>query len=99
MDIKEKVADLIKQGYEQISRKYRMLGRLPEGKTGLEALREVDPRLAQHFLDNANNAAKDQYIRCYTRGEPYRIELTREEFDEFLRQTGRHGFAKTEETP
>ena len=29
---------LYKQGFRQVSRKYRMVARLPEGKTGLEAL-------------------------------------------------------------
>ena len=77
---------LIEDGYEQVSRKYRTVARLPPGKTGLEALREVDPRLADQFLKNANEMAKHQYLRCY---DSDKIELTYEEFSEFLIKTGR----------
>ena len=74
--------DLYKQGFRQVSRKYRMVARLPEGKTGLEALAEVDPRLAKDMLDRMNNAAAEQYLRCYAK-PPYVLTLSVEEFDEF----------------
>ena len=53
---------LILVGFEQVSRKYRTLARLPLGKTGLEALAEVDPDLAAQFLRNANRMAAEQYL-------------------------------------
>ena len=59
-----------------------MVARLPEGKTGLEALAEVDPRLAKNMLDRMNNAAAEQYLRCYAK-PPYVLNLSVEEFDEF----------------
>jgi len=41
--IKEAQA-LIDQGYHQTSRKYRHVARLPEGKTGIEALAEASAK-------------------------------------------------------
>jgi hypothetical protein len=83
--IHKKVADLIAAGYKQTSRRYRMLARIPPGKTGLEALAEFDSHLAEHFLENANRAAASQYMSCYAKGDD-KLELTEEEFNEFLRQ-------------
>ena len=84
-----RVDELIRNGFEQVSRKYRTLARLPPGKTGLEALAEVYPDLAAHFLRNANRIAAEQYLRCYAKGED-KIELTRDEFNEYLEKTGRY---------
>lgn len=81
-----RVDELIAEGYEQISRKYRTLARLPYGKTGLEALAEVDPDLAVQYLRNAEEMAKSQYLRVYSRDK---VELTTEAFNEFLQKTGR----------
>lgn len=53
----EQAQQLFDQGYRQVSRKYRTLARLPEGKTGLEALRRFitidgisEPEAGDHFL-------------------------------------------------
>lgn len=88
MTPEEKAKKLVEDGYEQISRKYRTLARLPEGMTGIEALRSADPFLAQRFLDNAERAAKEQYMRVYSKAED-RAELTVEEFNAYLKATGR----------
>ncbi len=76
-----KVDELMAAGYEQVSRKYRLVGCLPPGKTGLEALREVNPALAQSFLNNANEQAKFMFLRG---NNEHTIELSPTEFEEFL---------------
>jgi hypothetical protein len=85
-----RVDALIVAGFEQVSRKYRTLARLPAGKTGLEALAEVDAALAARFLQNANEHAAEQYRRCFARHEN-KVELTIDEFNEYLEKTGRKG--------
>lgn len=75
--------ELVAQGYRQLSRAYRMVGRLPEGKTGLEALAEHDPRLAADFKARAEDWATEHYLRTYARGEPEILELSDEEFKDF----------------
>lgn len=86
--LKEKAERLVSEGWEQISRKYRMLARLPPGLTGLEALREHDHKLVDRFLAVAEDNARFQYLRVYA-PEEHRIELTREEFAAYLVVTKR----------
>lgn len=83
-----KIDEIIEAGFEQVSRKYRTLARLPPGKTGLEALAEVDPGLARNFLDQANEAAARHYRAMYAKREN-KIVLSIEEFKEYLLKTGR----------
>jgi hypothetical protein len=82
------IDELIAQGYEQTSRKYRIVARLPPGKTGLEALAEVDPGLAANILRNANEQAAQQFRRVHAQGED-QLTLTWGEFNEFLVKTGK----------
>jgi len=83
-----KVDDLIALGFQQVSRKYRLLARIPAGKTGLQALAEVQPDYARQILDNAERQAAAAYMRIHACGDD-RVELTREEFEEYLSKTGR----------
>ena len=72
-------------GYRQLSRKYRHVGKLPEGKTGLQCLREADPALAAHFERNLEEMCADWYLRIYAREGDGCVEaLSVEEFEEFL---------------
>jgi hypothetical protein len=87
IQIKRSIDDIVAQGYEQVSRKYRIVARLPEGKTGLEALAEVDPELAKHMLDEVNLEAGRHYMRVHARHT--QLSLTWEEFNEFLIKTGK----------
>jgi hypothetical protein len=91
-DPEERARDLVAGGYQQISSKYRLVARLPPGMTGLEALAKVDPRLAQNFLDNANELAAQQYLRCYPGVD--KIRLTYEEFGAFKKVLDPHWKAK-----
>jgi hypothetical protein len=84
-----RVDELIAGGFKQVSRKYRHLARLPPGKTGLEALAEVDPRLAAHFLARANESAEMMFLRVHHADGPDHVTLTVEEFKEYLGKTGR----------
>jgi hypothetical protein len=79
--------ELVAAGYQSISNKYRLVARLPEGKTGLEALAMVNPDLAAHFLENANLSAARQFMRVYAK-EPERLELNAEEFKAFKANGG-----------
>jgi len=83
MTPEERARDLVAGGYRQISSKYRTVARMPPGMTGLEALANVNPRLAQGYLDNANELAAQQYLRCYPGVD--KIILTYEEFGAFKR--------------
>lgn len=81
-----KIKELIDGGYEQTSSKYRTLNRVPPGKTGLEALRELDQRAYEEVLEQANHWASEKYkMLCHTE----EVILTISEFKEFRRQKGR----------
>lgn len=83
-----RASDLLKQGYVQISRRYRIVARLPRGKTGLEALEEADPALVEDWLASLEERATEQYLRVYAPNE-LKETLTEEEFNAFLRLRGR----------
>lgn len=79
---------LVAEGYHQVSRAYREVARLPEGKTGKEALLEVgwtdtDGMLEWH--------AADQFRRVYAQSRGLVRQLTRSEFEWFKRLTRGQG--------
>lgn len=82
------IDQLIAQGYIQVSRRYRIVARLPEGKTGLEALREVDPRLVQEMLDRVERDATDMYLRVHATPAE-KLNLSETEFEAFLERKNR----------
>ena len=53
----------------------------------MEALAEIDPREAQRLLDRTNEWAMDAFLR---RSCSHQVELSREQFCEFLVLTGRN---------
>jgi hypothetical protein len=81
------IEGLVFLGFKQVSRKYRILARLPKDMTGLEALATYDPDLAKRILDNANQSAAEYYLRCCPDAEC--VKLTIDEFNDYLRLTGR----------
>jgi len=83
-----RVDDLITAGFQQVSRKYRLLARTPANKTPLEALAEVEPAYAKHILAQANDRAARHYMAVHARGED-KVELSYGEFVEYLKKTGR----------
>lgn len=93
MTIKEKIADLIKRGAIQLSRKYRTLGLAPElkeGETYLELLKKSDP----HYWANLERCAKEWLLR---NNDAFQVKLSIEEFSEWLHQNGRKPLAKPPE--
>ncbi|HUU88151.1 MAG TPA: hypothetical protein VMX17_10415 [Candidatus Glassbacteria bacterium] len=86
--VEEKIKQMLADGYRQLSRKYRHIGKLPKGKTGLQALREVDPSLAKSFENRMEEWATDQFLRVYGQQAGCIVTLSHEEFNEFLRQRG-----------
>ena len=88
---KEKITRMLKEGFIQLSRKYGMVGNIPPGKTGIELIREVDPREADSFQERFDVSMKEQFLRVYANHHPdgreaFVQELTRAEFAEWLRQ-------------
>lgn len=74
---------LIVQGYESISNKYRMVARLPAGKTGIEAMSEVDPQYMQ--LVEKNTA--EQYRRVHAKWNTDEVlELSASDYVEFRKR-------------
>lgn len=77
---------LIKSGFYQISRKYRGLARLPDGKTGREAYMDAsrptgyNPHLSERY-------AGDQYLRVYAPKQD-RITVSFRTFQAFRRLGG-----------
>lgn len=61
------IRKLISEGYKQISRKYGIIARLPNGKGGIESLVDVsdrkDARLWAEML--GETAAGDYFRRCH----------------------------------
>ncbi len=84
-----KIAGMLEDGWVQLSRKFRMVGNLPQGKTGIEMIREVDPARAAQEQLKFDRQMKDTYLRTYAtrqQGSPCIQELTESEFNEFLKQ-------------
>ena len=83
VNAEKEAADLIAQGYFQTSRRFRHLCKLPEGRTGVQALADASgDRVWAEWLGEAN--AGDHWLRVY--GKP--ISVSQEVFAEFLRQGG-----------
>ncbi len=71
------VEKIIREGYYQVSGKYRTVCKLPEGKTGIEALAEASGKPEWAALLGETGAG-DQYLRCYAlnRKPEDRLELS-----------------------
>ena len=82
----EEAKKLVSQGYRQISRKYRMVARVPFGMTGRQALDQVAPGVYNSRMNEWHCA--DQYRRCYAKGDDV-LELNYKVFREFLNECAR----------
>jgi hypothetical protein len=80
-----KVEHLIQRGAIQLSRKYRIVGVLPDGRTGLQCLRELDPDQAAFFEKRLEEWSLHEFL---SRSAENQVELTVEEFNEWLRRRG-----------
>lgn len=69
------------------SNKYRIITRLPEGKTAAAALKDASPSTYANFVHQFEAACLSQYLRCYAPAED-KLVLTDAEFDEFKRAGG-----------
>lgn len=83
------VDELLQQDAKQVSRKYRLVARLPVGMTGIEALCERAPDRYARVMARAEQWAADDYRREVAHKHGDLFELTREEFAEFLVKTGK----------
>jgi hypothetical protein len=85
--------ELIAKGYYQVSRNYRLVAKLPDGKTGVEALidacRSGEIPTARDYESWAKRLgeghAGDQYLRSNIASA---IQLTREAFENFRKLGG-----------
>ena len=83
------VQELIDQGYESTSNKYRTVARLPPGKTGVEALREVSPHDYALIVYRIEQQCASAYRRIYAQRNGDQIELSVEEFRQFKQAGGK----------
>jgi hypothetical protein len=83
-----KVDDLITRECIQLSRKYRTVGIIPKGESGLSALRKADESAWRRIMERAEGQAREEFLRLSS-SRQHRIELTVDEFNEYLRKTGR----------
>jgi hypothetical protein len=89
MTARPTVDELLRQGAQQLSRKYRHVARLPPNTTGLEAMRERAPGRYAEVMRRAEQWAADEYRRYVAQYHGDHFELTVDEFSEFLVKTGR----------
>ena len=75
-----KAHKLILQGYRQVSHKYRMVAKLPDGMDGIQAMALVDPEYEADIRRGIETRAADQYRRVYSKEK---LELSEEEFKAF----------------
>lgn len=64
-DDAEIAAELVGAGWKSVSNKRQIIARLPEGKTGLEALRECSPLEYAKLVADLEHRAADVYRRVY----------------------------------
>lgn len=80
---------LVAEGWESTSNSYRNVARLPEGKSGLEALKEVAPDEYHHLTETIERRAANVYRRIYaTEAAGTKRSLDRETFAAFKRAGG-----------
>jgi hypothetical protein len=69
--------------WKQVSNKYRLVARMPEGKTALEALAEANPELHAVVMKRAEQWAHDDYLRFCAEKHGLQKELSVEEWAEY----------------
>lgn len=84
--------EMIAQGYKSTSNKYRTVARLPPGKTGIEALREVSPHEYRDIMRQLEQRCADRYRCIYAEKNGDQLELSPEEFTAFKRAGGESSF-------
>jgi hypothetical protein len=82
-DTAEIAAEWVSQGYRQISRSHRLIARLPENVTALEAIARLDPEMHRRMLELVEQRAADYYRRMYAKQEGNELALMADEFDAF----------------
>lgn len=85
------VKALILQGYYQVSRSYRQIAKLPDGKTGRQLLAEMPAYKHMTTNPGLNSASLDDFwLRLFAFQDPeHSLTLTVEEFAEFRRLGGK----------
>jgi hypothetical protein len=82
--------ELVAHGWTQTSRAYRQVARLPDGETALQALARKAPTEYRHLMEQAERSARATYMRGdYAMQDGNVMELTPEEFEDFLQTPGR----------
>ena len=57
--------ELVAQGYVSVSNKYRLLAKLPEGKTAVQVLQERAPEEYARILERIENQCRATVLRVY----------------------------------
>jgi hypothetical protein len=83
-----RAAELRAGGYQQLSRKYRLVARVPAGMTAMDALRKYDPAAAARYLQMAEQWAAEHYRRYLASKNGHEEKLTPGEFAAFREAGG-----------
>lgn len=65
------------------SNRYRTIARLPEGKSGVEALKDAAPDQYRNIMREVERRAADTYRRMYAEREGNSLMITQEEWAAF----------------
>lgn len=74
--------------WRQTSRKYRMIARLPEGETGLEAIKRCSPKDYERIMKHAERMASSSYLIHFAEQEGNSQILSTEAFETFRKNGG-----------
>jgi hypothetical protein len=77
------------EGFKQTSNKFRHVARLPPGKTGLEALAELEPEYVRALQQRVEDQAAEHYLRVYAARAGLEQTLDLRTFQAFKRAGGR----------
>jgi hypothetical protein len=75
--------------YKSVSNKYRHIAKLPDKKSGSEALKEIDLSTYQNFLNQFEHNCESTFLRCYAlKIKDLHETLTEEEYNYFRSHGG-----------
>ena len=79
-DTEERIRMLVADGYEQISSKNRVVARLPEGMTGIQAIERFEPEMLVRSMERMEREAAERFRRFHAREHGLTLTLTDREF-------------------
>jgi hypothetical protein len=90
-----KIDDMIAQGLQSMSRKYRRVFLPPIGKSFVERIKEEDPALHAYMLEDLEARAKEMYRSKFAEKNGDVFVMSPADFREYLTKTGRSAWKPT----